>query len=211
MKYKCIIFDCDGVLVDSEFISNETLVEMAQSVGLKIDMNIATKEFTGKSLESNFQFIESSINKKLPETFEAEFRNKSFKKFREELKPIKGIINLLPRLKIPFCVASSGPREKIILNLTTTSLIGYFNNNIFSCYDIGSWKPNPEIFLHAAKEMGFQPHECVVIEDTKTGIEAAKNGGFDVYAYVNDKLDKTLLNSGAIIFNNMDELEKLLN
>ena len=211
MKYKCIIFDCDGVLVDSEFISIKTLVEMAQSVGLKIDMKTATQEFTGKSLESILHFIESGINKKLPETFETEFRDKSFKKFKEELKPIKGIKNLLPRLKIHYCVASSGPKEKIILNLTTTGLIGYFKNNIFSCYDIDSWKPNPDIFLHAAKEMGFQPNECVVIEDSIIGIEAAKNGGFDVYGYVNDKSDKTLLNSGAILFNDMDELGRLLN
>jgi len=95
MKYKCIIFDCDGVLVDSEGISNRILVEMANSVGAKIELKYALENFAGKSLKSVFEHIEKLIEKKVPDSFEKEYRKKTFKAFKTELKPIRGIHNLL--------------------------------------------------------------------------------------------------------------------
>ena len=93
----------------------------------------------------------------------------------------------MQKIKVPFCVASSGPVEKIRLNLTTANLIDKFEGRIFSSYDIGSWKPEPGIFLHAAKTMGYSPEECLVIEDSIAGIKAAVAGGFKVYALGNEK------------------------
>lgn len=182
MKYKCIIFDCDGVLVDSELISNTTMVNYANELGTNITVEFALREFVGKSLSDWMRFIEKEIGKPLPISFEEEFRKRSFDAFKKDLKAIDGIPELLEKIKIPFCVASSGPSNKIKLNLTTTGLIDKFEGNIFSCYDINKWKPEPDIFLYAAGQMGFKSSECLVIEDSPSGIQAAKKAGMDVIA-----------------------------
>lgn len=155
MNYKCIIFDCDGVLVDSEAISNHMILDMVKKLGFEIDESYATEHFSGTALKSIFKYIEEVINQKLPSNFENDFRKNTFELLKTDLKPIKGIHNLLDKISIPVCVASSGLLEKIKLNLTTTRLLQYFDGNLFSCYDIGSWKPDPEIFLHAAKKNGI--------------------------------------------------------
>lgn len=183
MKYKCIIFDCDGVLVDSEPIANQMLITMAAELGIRIDINFAIDHFIGKSLYTCMETISQYGKIKLPDTFEKEFRKRSFEKFKEELQPIPGIKNVLKKLELPFCVASSGPVNKIELNLKTTGLYSFFEGKIFSCYMVNTWKPEPDVFLLAAKTMGFDPKECLVIEDSLAGITAAQNGGFDVLAY----------------------------
>lgn len=183
MKYKCIIFDCDGVLVDSEPIANQMLITMAAELGIRIDINFAIDHFIGKSLYTCMETISQYGKIKLPDTFEKEFRKRSFEKFKEELQPIPGIKNVLKKLELPFCVASSGPVNKIELNLKTTGLYSFFEGKIFSCYMVNKWKPEPDVFLLAAKTMGFDPKECLVIEDSLAGITAAQNGGFDVLAY----------------------------
>jgi len=211
LKYKCIIFDCDGILVDSEEISNSVLIKMANEVGIEIKMEYALENFAGKSLKNCFAHIEKRIKKPLPNTFEKEYRNRTFSAFKTDLKPIKGIHDLLNQISIPFCVASSGPIEKIRLNLTTTNLIEKFENRIFSSYEIGSWKPNPEIFEYAAKKMGFEPNECAVIEDSLAGVKAGIKGGFDVFGLANHKNKTELKKEGANVFLGMNELYELLN
>jgi HAD superfamily hydrolase (TIGR01509 family) len=210
MKYKCIIFDCDGVLVDSEGISNATLVAMAKSFGVSIEDDYANEFFLGKSLQFCFDYIERLSNQKLPSNFEEEFRLRTFQAFKTELKPIEGIHELLNKIKIPFCVASNGPAEKIRLNLTTTQLIDKFEGNIFSAYDINSWKPNPELYWHAAKSMGFEIQECVVIEDSPAGVQAALTGGFDVLGFVNKGNHVQLKQQNIQLFHDMATLDELL-
>ena len=144
MKYKCVIFDCDGVLVDSEAISSAVLTEMSNEFGIEISHQEALENFTGKSLKFSLNYIESVFGQSLPTDFEQQFRVKSFEQFALNLQPINGIHDLLNSLTIPFCVASSGPTEKIIRNLTTTNLIHHFEGKIFSSYDIQSWKPEPQ-------------------------------------------------------------------
>jgi HAD superfamily hydrolase (TIGR01509 family) len=146
----------------------------------------------------------------LPASFETDFRKRSYEAFKTDLKPIKGIHDLLKKIKVPVGVASSGPVEKIRLNLTTTNLIQFFGENIFSSYEIGSWKPDPEIYLHAAKKMGFKPEECAVIEDSLPGIQAAKAGGFDVFGFATERNKDAFEELGATVFFNVDELSKLL-
>ena len=208
---KCIIFDCDGVLVDSEAIGNQVLMEMAKEFGLQMSMEDAFLNFNGRSLQHCFQHIEETIGQKLPETFETAYRQKSFEAFKNNLQPIEGVKEFIAQLKVPFCVASSGPVEKIILNLTTVGLIDQFENKIFSAYQINKWKPEPDLFLLAAKKMGFQVDECIVIEDSEVGIMAAKNGGFKVFALSNGNNKKDLEQQGAIVFDNFKELESLIN
>lgn len=211
MKYKCVIFDCDGVLVDSEAISCMVLQEMAKDLGLFLDWDIIIEEFSGKALRSIIKYIEKRTEQKVPDTFEVEFRQKTFEAFKRDLQPIDGIHSIINELAVPFCVASSGPRNKIILNLTTVKLIHKFSEDrIFSSYDIGSWKPEPEIYLYAANKMGFKPKECAVIEDSVYGVEAALSGGFDTFVYANEHNKKKFSKMGATVFNNMYQLNTLL-
>lgn len=210
MKYKCIIFDCDGVLVDSEAISAKIFREMVAELGVEIDFETVLEQITGTSMTENLKYFSEKINGELPKDFESEFRKRSYEAFKTDLQPIKGIHDLLEKINVPVGVASSGPVEKIKLNLTTTNLIDYFGDKIFSCYEIGSWKPEPGIYLHAAKKMGFEPGDCAVIEDSLPGVQAAKAGGFNVFCFSNDKNKKTLEELGATVFSNTKELGKLL-
>lgn len=210
MKYNCIIFDCDGVLVDSEAISAKVFREMILELGTEIDFETVLEQITGTSMKENLLFISEIINGDLPASFENEFRKRSYEDFKTDIKPIKGIPELLKKIKVPVGVASSGPVEKIRLNLTTTNLIQFFGENIFSSYEIGSWKPDPEIYLHAAKKMGFKPEECAVIEDSLPGIQAAKAGGFDVFGFTADKNKTVFEESGATVFSVISDLYQLL-
>lgn len=210
MKYKCVIFDCDGVLVDSEAISAKIFQEMIIELGFNLDFETILNQITGTSMKENLNFFRKELGGELPADFENEFRKRSFKAFKTDLRPVNGIHELLSKIKIPIAVASSGPVEKIKLNLTTTNLIHFFGENIFSCYEIQRWKPDPEIYLYAAKKMGFKTAECAVIEDSESGIIAAKEGSFDVFGFTNKKNKVAFEELGATVFSEMNELSKLL-
>lgn len=206
---KCIIFDCDGVLVDTEKIGNEILLSMAAEHGFEMKIEDAYRNFNGRNLKDCFRHIEEAIAKKLPESFENEYREKSFNAFKTQVQPMEGVIDFIDSLEIPYCVASSGPVEKIRLNLETAGLLDKFENKIFSSYQIKSWKPDPGIFLHAAKEMGFSVQDCIVVEDSKAGVIAGKSGGFAVYGLANENNKIDLLEEGAIVFENFEQLRQL--
>lgn len=208
-KYKCVIFDCDGVLVDSEPLAEETIIEMARELGADIDIPYAKKNFKGDSFKNIVKQLESIFNLLLPDNFESEFRRRSFEKFSNRLQPIKGIKSVLKSLDVPFCVASSGPQDKIKHNLKLTGLLPFFEKNIFSCYDIQKWKPEPDIFLDAASKMGFSINECIVIEDTFIGISAAKRGGFDVFGFADDFNQEQFNKETTNYFKDMTELQSL--
>ena len=210
MKYKCVIFDCDGVLVDTEKISIGTLVEMGNSYGAAIDFDFALSHFLGKSLEYCFEFIAEKATIKLPEDFEKQYRKISFERFQKELQPIPGVKKLIQKLEVPFCVASNGPLNKMELNLKTVGLDVAFGENMFSAYQVGKFKPDPTLFLHAAKTLGFNPEECVVIEDSPVGVKAAIAGGFNVYGFANSHSEAELKNVTSKLFYSMDELIKIL-
>lgn len=206
-KYKCVIFDCDGVLVDSEPLAEATIVEMTNELGIDINIEYAKRNFKGDSFKNILNHIESKFKTSLPNNFESEYRRRSFEMFTEKLKPVEGILKVIKSLNIPFCVASSGPQNKIKHNLKITGLLPYFEDRIFSCYDIQKWKPEPDIFLHAANSMGFSVDECIVVEDTLIGITAALQGGFDVYGF-SDEFNHSIYKEKATkVFMRMKELE----
>lgn len=209
-KYSCIIFDCDGVLVDSEAISAKVFQEMLSELGCDLDFDAVLDQITGTAMKKNLEFFEGKLGHVLPADFEKDFRKRSFEKFKTDLKPIKGVRELLKRIKVPIGVASSGPLNKIKLNLTTSGLIDNFGDKIFSSYEIESWKPDPGIYLHAANQMGFQPEECVVVEDSFAGVKAATAGGFNVYALGNNSMNDKFRSLGARVFSDMQELGNLL-
>lgn len=211
MKYKCLIFDCDGVLVDSESIAASVWVEMAKEIGVLISFENAFDEFTGKSFNSIFTYLSDRAKTKIPYDFEKQYREKTYAAFKANLQPIEGIHEVLKNLYLPYCVASSGPREKIKLNLTKVDLIEFFSDDrIFSCYEIKKWKPDPAIYIHAANQMGFVPQDCLVIEDSTYGVQAAIAGGFDVLIYANEHKRKKFKLEGQSFFSKMSELNKIL-
>lgn len=209
-KYKCVIFDCDGVLVDSEPIANSVLVDMANNYGANIDLEYAMIHFKGGSMQGCVDKISELVKEPLPENFVDTYRKRSFEAFKKDVKPVEGVKNVLDNLDIPFCVASSGPVEKIRFNLELTGLLPYFEKKIFSCYTINKWKPNPAVFLWAADIMKFKPVDCLVIEDSLTGIKAAKNGGFDVFGYTAHDFNNELENLATKTFNNMNDLLQMI-
>lgn len=208
---KCILFDCDGVLVDSEPIALSTLVYQANQLGVDIDLDFAIQYFKGHSLEEVIATLAYFRKNPIPTNFEQTYRTITFDRFKKELKSIAGIAELIPQLKIPYAVASSGPQHKIRLNLEITGLIEYFEGNIFSCYDLQKWKPDPAIYIHAATQMGFEPSECLIIEDSLMGVQAAVASGAVVYAYAEHAHDKEELQAtGATLFYDMGDILELL-
>ena len=209
-KYKCVIFDCDGVLVDSEPIGNQILVDLANDLGAGIDLNFAMKHFKGSHFKECVAIISKLVKQPIPDTFETEYRRRSLEEFGKSLKPIDGVTQVIEQLKLPYCVASSGPENKMRLNLEVTGLLPYFDGNIFSCYTIQKWKPDPSIFLLAAKTMGFEPNECVVIEDSLLGVQGAINGGFDVFGFTAHDYNNEIQDLATQTFGNMEQLLKML-
>jgi len=209
-KYKCVIFDCDGVLVDSEKISNQVLVDMANEYGANIDIEYALKHFKGSFIDACVEKIRSLATKPLSNKFIEAYRERSYAAFQKNIEPVEGITAVLENLKSPFCVASSGPEYKIELNLKLTGLLPYFENKIFSCYTINKWKPDPAVFLWAAETMGFKPEECVVVEDSISGVKAARAGGFDVFGYIAHDYNNELKTEATRVFNSMPELLEMV-
>jgi HAD superfamily hydrolase (TIGR01509 family) len=208
---ECIIFDCDGVLVDTETIMISVLLEMAAIPEARIDIEEAVKLFSGRQILETIKMLEEIAGTSFPEDFEQHFRQRAYDEFKKKVKPIDGVVDLLQAISVPYCVASSGPREKIELNLRLTGILPFFDAaRIFSSYEIGSWKPDPGIFLHAASAMSFLPSECIVIEDSLAGVEAGVSGGFRVFALANGHNKGELAEKGAIVFNKMSELPQLL-
>jgi len=207
---ECIIFDCDGILVDSEQITFSVLSEMSREVGVMLSETELEKYFLGKSLNSIIRFLEKETGKNLVDTFESDFRRRTFERFKTDLQPVDGISALLDRISVPACVASSGPPAKIRMNLELTGLTEYFGNKVFSCYDLQRWKPDPAVFLHAAQTMGYRPEQCVVIEDSPTGVRGAIAGGFRVYALSRHGNEALLAEAGATVYHHHDDLYRLL-
>ncbi|MBP0903476.1 HAD family hydrolase [Mariniflexile gromovii] len=209
-KYKCIIFDCDGVLVDSEPISIQVLVDMANDFGANIDLAYGMKHFKGSFFDACKAHIAQLTNRALPDSFEGDYRKQSFEAFKKGMKPVEGIKNVLNNLNLPFCVASSGPEDKIKLNLELSGLLHYFENKIFSCYAIQKWKPDPAVFLWAAETMGFKPSECLVVEDSISGVKAAINGGFEVFGFTAHDYNNELKAFATKTFDSMDQLKAII-
>lgn len=171
MSEICVIFDLDGTLVDSEGLCNRTLLELVTD--LQDTVENMTRRYRGMKLRTIFEDIENRIGEKLPDQFEQRYRVAVADLFETELEPMPGVHDMLDALPYPCCIASSGPLFKIRQALDVCNLASYFDDRLFSAYEVGVWKPDPGLFLHAAREMGFSPSQCIVVEDSIPGIEAA--------------------------------------
>ena len=207
---KLIIFDCDGVLVDSEPLSNRTIAGQMRELGISMTEEEAIKLFAGGSLKNVTDYVKETTGKEAPSDMEDVYRERSYELFRKELQPVPGIKAILEQLPNIKCVASNGPIEKMELNLKLADLIHFFDENLFSAYEIGHWKPDPRLFLHAAQAMGFEAKDCIVIEDSDHGIYAAKAAGMQVYGFAGRTPREKLESAGAEIFDEMAQLSRLL-
>lgn len=182
-KPRLVIFDCDGVLVDSEPISLSVLLDIISEAGLDLDPDAAHDRFLGRSLASVVQLLRDEFGVNLGATALEDMRHRLYEKFRKDLEPIGGIAEVVRRLPMRYCVASSSQIERIELSLDVTGLLPLFKGRIFSASMVKAGKPAPDLFLHAARAVGVEPSRCVVIEDSPAGILAAKAAGMKVFAF----------------------------
>ncbi|HFC00145.1 MAG TPA: HAD family hydrolase [Phaeodactylibacter sp.] len=209
MKPKLIIFDCDGVLVDTEAISTRVLAEQARELGIEISNQEALEVFAGTNLHFVVDFLGKRLGKKLPDDFQSNYRQRSLEEYKKGLLPIPNIHEVVRHLNIPFCVASNAPIYKIEFNLKLTELFSFFEGKMFSAYEVKAWKPDPTLFLTAAKTMGFSPQDCLVVEDSPSGVRAAVTAKMNVLGYATEKKKATLLQShGATVISDMREVLK---
>ena len=206
MNVKCIIFDLDGTLVDSESLSSKALLDLLPEIDESVE--ILTDRYHGKKIAEIFIDIERQFKFSIPEGFESLYRQHAAQLFENELKPVPGVAVMLDQVKHPRCIASNGPLAKMIHTLKITGLSKYFGSNLFSAYEIGTWKPDPGLFLHAAREMGFKPEECVVVEDSLTGIKAATSADMVVLHYSSKPIEQN--GNTYCVFDDMADLPILL-
>ncbi len=205
-----VIFDCDGVLVDSEHITMRTIVESCALLGLELDVEQASRLFEGGHWALVLAEVERRLGRPVPDDFTTTFRARLVAALDNEIEPVDGIFDVLAQLPHPKCVASNGPHRKMHTTLGRTGLLPHFEGRIFSAYDIDDFKPAPGLFLHAARTLGAHPDHCVVIEDSENGVRAARAAGMRSIAYVPRGDGEVLASHGATLLRDMRELLSLL-
>ncbi len=212
MDFDLVIFDCDGVLIDSEILANRAEVELLKSFGIEFELNDYMARFVGKSTKDVLKSIESSHDICLPADFRKLAGEKIYEVFKKELKPISGIFELLDSIDKPKCIGSSSSLNRLEMTLTTTGLFDLFAPHIFSADQVSRGKPAPDLFLFAAEKMKVDPNRCIVIEDSPHGVRAGVDAGMTVLGFIGGshiqpEHDLKLIEQGAIeVFSTMDEI-----
>jgi HAD superfamily hydrolase (TIGR01509 family) len=178
-----VIFDCDGVLVDSEPLALRVLIEGIAERGATVTEAIASERFLGRSLASVIETVQRDFGVALEADALDHMRDRLYALFREELRAIVGVAEAIGKLGIPVCVASSSQMERIGLSFKLTGLAPLFAGHVFSATMVAQGKPAPDLFLLAASRMQVEPARCIVVEDSPAGIEAAKRAGMRVFAF----------------------------
>ncbi|EXU65990.1 hydrolase [Streptomyces sp. PRh5] len=213
MHYDLVIFDNDGVLVDSEPISNRLLAAYLTELGHPTSYEDSIRDYMGSAMHRIHDLVLERSGRRLPPDFDTTFHGRVFDAFRRELRPVAGVAEVLEKLRadgVPYCVASSGSHERIRVALRTTGLYDLFGeDHIFSSEDVGRGKPAPDLFLHAAERMGVAPERCAVVEDSPLGVQAALAAGMDVYGYT-AMTPAAKLAEARGLFKEMAELRGLL-
>jgi HAD superfamily hydrolase (TIGR01509 family) len=179
-----VIFDCDGVLVDSEPLAMRVLLQGLAEAGCVIDEASGYERFLGRSLASVQAVLRNEMGVELSQERLEAMRLRLFEVYRQELAPIPGIVATLDRLTIARCVASSSQTERLHFSLDVTGLLPRFAPHLFSASMVAHGKPAPDLFLHVAERMAVSPAACLVIEDSAAGIEAARRAGMRVFGFV---------------------------
>jgi HAD superfamily hydrolase (TIGR01509 family) len=205
-----VIFDCDGVLVDSEEIANSALAELLTEAGLPTTYDQAVEVYRGRSMESVVATASERFGSSLPLDLSERYYTRIKEVFETDLRPVPGVTDTLKRIDLPDCVASNGPLHKMETTLRLTGLWDRFKGRIFSADDVAAGKPAPDLFLHAARVMGFDPATTAVVEDSLLGVEAALAAGMKVFAFASHTEPGILAKAGGIPFTDMAQLPELL-
>ena len=211
MAWDLVIFDCDGVLVDSERISVRIDVRVLAELGWPLTEAEVIDRFVGRSEAYMIGEIEKGLGRSLAAGWDDEFRHLYRHAFEAELAPVDGVVAALEAIAAPICVASSSSHERLRHTLGLTGLLERFDGRIFSAEDVRHGKPAPDLFLHAAATLGAEPARCAVVEDSRHGVEAARAAGMHAFAYAGGLTAADRLEGPATtVFHEMSELPLLL-
>ena len=182
-KIECVIFDCDGVLVDSEMLSAGVLKAMTAEQGMALSDAMFRDVFLGRSFVNGKARAKTVLNFDLPDDFENQYRERLFVELTQKLRPMSGIEVVLSTLRTPYCVATGSSPKRLALSLEVAGLNSYFEGNRFTSSEVVHGKPAPDLCFYAAEKMNIPPQNCLVIEDSEIGILAAKAAGMEVWHF----------------------------
>ncbi|EWH08628.1 hypothetical protein DS2_16474 [Catenovulum agarivorans DS-2] len=182
-KIELVIFDCDGVVIDSEIISARVLIAHLCLYGVKVDRQYVMKHFLGRSFPTVHQHIEDNFSVQLPDNFEQEYRTKLLAEFQTQLAETPGFSTMLAQLNCQYCIATSSSPKRVQGSLLQIGLAEQFKRNVFTASEVEHGKPAPDLFLHAAKQMGVAADLCMVIEDSQPGVQAGQAANMQVINY----------------------------
>jgi len=215
-KSALVIFDCDGVLIDSELIACRVDAELLTEIGFPTSAEFIRENFVGVSSGVMFERIERDHGRKLPEDFPAMLQQRLVAAFAQELEAMAGVADMLPSLGIKACVASSSQPERLRHSLGVTGLWPHFAPHVFSAAMVANGKPAPDLFLFAAERMRVAPKDCVVVEDSRAGVSAGRAAGMRVLGFCGgshcgpDHVERLRAAGADVIFDDMRRLPELL-
>jgi HAD superfamily hydrolase (TIGR01509 family) len=207
---RSVIFDCDGVLVDTEPVANRVLAALLTDAGLPTSIEDSMRDYRGRAMKSVLALAAERLGSSLPPDIADRYYTEVEAVFARELQPVPGVVEALDRITLPSCVASSGPHHKMAVTLRTTGLWERFDGRIFSASEVTAGKPAPDLFLHAARRMGFDPASTAVVEDSVPGVEAARAAGMRALAFARHTEADLLAAAGGETFSDMATLPDLL-
>jgi HAD superfamily hydrolase (TIGR01509 family) len=179
-----IIFDCNGVLVDSEPIATAVAAEAFQRIGINMTPDMVARYFTGRRPADMFAEVEKAAGVQLPPKFASVLAAATLVRLSQEVRAIPHVAHALSWLRGPKCVASSSGLDRVRVSLEATELTRFFGGNVFSANDVAEGKPAPDLFLHVAQNTGIQPSDCIVVEDSPAGVTAAVAAGMTAIGFV---------------------------
>ena len=179
-----VIFDCDGVLIDSEMLSAATLMQLLEEVGLPITRDVFRRDFLGRSFASASARFEKRFGKPLPPDFNLEYRARLLAQMKGNLKVMPGAAAVLQAMHVPFCLATSSSPPRLAVSMEETGLAAYFAGRMFTASEVANGKPAPDLMLHVAKAMGARPESCLVLEDSEMGLRSALSAGMQAWRFV---------------------------
>jgi HAD superfamily hydrolase (TIGR01509 family) len=206
-----VIFDCDGVLIDSDRLAVKVDVQVLTELGWPLSETEVIERFVGRSDRDAQAEIEAHLGRKLPAGWAEHVEGLYREAFAAELAPVAGVLEALDRITLPTCIASSGTHDHLRYTLRLTGLYERFASRIFSAEEVATGKPAPDLFLHAAARMGADPAGCVVVEDSRPGVEAARSAGMRALAFAGGLTAAELLEGpNTVVFDDMRDLPRLL-
>jgi HAD superfamily hydrolase (TIGR01509 family) len=208
---RLVLFDCDGTLIDSERLALEIDMVMLRDLGVPMGEDEAVELFVGRSHEDVHDELERILGRPLPTDWRDPYEFTYWLEFETRLAPIEGVPEALEQISLPTCVVSNSSHAYLSRCLEITGLLSRFTGRVFSAEDVSKGKPEPDLLLHAASRLGVEPPDCIVVEDSRFGVEAARAAGMHVFAFTAGPTPARLLEGrGTTLFDAMSELPAMI-